>query len=106
MIPIIDPEEDYLTIASAEEQMTITEHARQKELHEAHSKMRGEHSPEVTHDLNRQVLRWCCSFGKGVGRSARVVSATSNHPVRRSPCCDVERARRDPPLARQSHQRR
>ncbi|KAI0080559.1 hypothetical protein K474DRAFT_1657704 [Panus rudis PR-1116 ss-1] len=40
MIPIIDPEEDYLTIAAAEEQMAITEAARKKELEDAHNKLR------------------------------------------------------------------
>ncbi|EMD38596.1 hypothetical protein CERSUDRAFT_105186 [Gelatoporia subvermispora B] len=40
MITIIDPEEDYLTIAAAEEQMNLTEEARRKELEETHSKMR------------------------------------------------------------------
>ncbi|OBZ75700.1 putative kinetochore protein spc24 [Grifola frondosa] len=40
MIPIIDPEEDYLTIAAAEEQMAVTEDTRQHELDQAHSKLR------------------------------------------------------------------
>lgn len=42
MIPIIDPEEDYLTIATAEEQMTITGQIRHKELHDARSKLQGD----------------------------------------------------------------
>ncbi len=40
MVPIIDPEDDYLTIAAAEEQMALTHDARQKELHEAHTKLK------------------------------------------------------------------
>ncbi|KZT11533.1 uncharacterized protein LAESUDRAFT_641978 [Laetiporus sulphureus 93-53] len=40
MIPIIDPEEDYLTIAAAEEQMSITEEARRKESEETQSRVR------------------------------------------------------------------
>ncbi|KAH9934944.1 uncharacterized protein B0H18DRAFT_979087 [Fomitopsis serialis] len=40
MIPIIDPEEDYLTIAAAEEQMSITEEGRRKEIEEAQSRVR------------------------------------------------------------------
>ncbi|KAL4251625.1 Kinetochore protein Spc24 [Abortiporus biennis] len=40
MIPIIDPEEDYLTIAAAEEQMSLTEAARKRELDEAQAKLR------------------------------------------------------------------
>ncbi|KAH9842955.1 uncharacterized protein C8Q71DRAFT_735315 [Rhodofomes roseus] len=40
MIPIIDPEEDYLTIAAAEEQMSITEEERRKEMEEAQSRVR------------------------------------------------------------------
>ncbi|KAI0781134.1 hypothetical protein BD413DRAFT_703414, partial [Trametes elegans] len=40
MVPIIDPEDDYLTIAAAEEQMAMTHDARQKDLHEAHAKIK------------------------------------------------------------------
>lgn len=40
MIPIIDPEEDYLTIAAAEEQMSITEQERKREFEEAQLKLR------------------------------------------------------------------
>ena len=40
MIPIIDPEEDYLTIAAAEEQMSLTEEERRKEIGEAQSRVR------------------------------------------------------------------
>lgn len=45
MVPIIDPEDDYLTIAAAEEQMAITHDMRQKDLHEAHAKLKREFSP-------------------------------------------------------------
>ena len=38
---IMDPDEEYITIASAEEQMSLTEAARKKELDEARSKMKG-----------------------------------------------------------------
>ena len=44
MIPIIDPEDDYLTIAAAEEQMAMTQDGRQKELQEAHVKLKREFS--------------------------------------------------------------
>ncbi|TBU32250.1 hypothetical protein BD309DRAFT_923446 [Dichomitus squalens] len=40
MVPIIDPEDDYLTIAAAEEQMALKQDARQKELHDAHAKLK------------------------------------------------------------------
>lgn len=45
MVPIIDPEDDYLTIAAAEERMAITHETRQKELHEAHVKLKREYRP-------------------------------------------------------------
>ena len=45
MIPIIDPDEDYMTIASAEELMSSTEVARKKELEETHAKLKGLHLP-------------------------------------------------------------
>ncbi|KAI0670575.1 hypothetical protein C8Q78DRAFT_1154275 [Trametes maxima] len=40
MVPIIDPEDDYLTIAAAEEQMAMTHDVRQKDIHEAQAKMK------------------------------------------------------------------
>ncbi|KAI0336328.1 hypothetical protein GY45DRAFT_1291007 [Cubamyces sp. BRFM 1775] len=40
MVSIIDPEDDYLTIAAAEEQMAMTHDARQKDLHDAHAKVK------------------------------------------------------------------
>ncbi|KAK7693254.1 hypothetical protein QCA50_002821 [Cerrena zonata] len=39
-IPIMDPEEDYMTIAEAEELMAKTEATRKKELDDAHAKLR------------------------------------------------------------------
>lgn len=41
MVPIIDPDEDYMTIASAEERMSQTEVVRKKELDEAQTNLRG-----------------------------------------------------------------
>lgn len=41
MLPIIDPEEDYLTIVAAEEKIASTEARRKKELEEAHSNLKG-----------------------------------------------------------------
>jgi kinetochore protein Spc24 len=41
MLPIIDPEEDYLTIVAAEEKIIASETKRKKELEEAHAKLKG-----------------------------------------------------------------
>ena len=41
MLPIIDPEEDYLTIVAAEEKIVASEARRKKELEEAHAKLKG-----------------------------------------------------------------
>lgn len=38
---IIDPEEDYMTIAAAEEQMSLTEAARRRDVEQAKTKLRG-----------------------------------------------------------------
>lgn len=38
----MDPDEEYITIASAEEQMSMTEAARKKEIDESRAKMKGE----------------------------------------------------------------
>lgn len=40
-VQIMDPDEEYITIASAEEQMSMTEAARKKEIDEARAKMKG-----------------------------------------------------------------
>lgn len=45
MVPILDPEEDYLTIAAAEERMSTTEALRKKELEDSHLKLRGQLFP-------------------------------------------------------------
>ena len=41
MAPIIDPEEDYLTILAAEEQMAITEARRKKDVEDTQLKLKG-----------------------------------------------------------------
>lgn len=41
MHPIIDPEEDYLTIVTAEQTFAASEAKRKKELEEAHAKLKG-----------------------------------------------------------------
>lgn len=49
---IIDPEEDYMTIAAAEEQMSLTEAARKKEIDQTKVKLRGEFDVPC-------VFYWC-----------------------------------------------
>lgn len=41
MLPIMDPDEDYLTIVAAEESIGASEARRKKELEEAHANLRG-----------------------------------------------------------------
>ena len=43
----MDPEEDYMTIAEAEELMAKTEGVRKKELDDAHAKLRGSQTPNL-----------------------------------------------------------
>lgn len=43
MRPIIDPEEDYLTIVAAEESIAASEAKRRKQLEEAHANLKGAH---------------------------------------------------------------
>jgi len=40
MLPVMDPEEDYMTIVAAEEKISSSEAARKKELEEAHAKLK------------------------------------------------------------------
>lgn len=41
MLPIMDPDEDYMTIVAAEEQISSAEARRKKELEEAHANLKG-----------------------------------------------------------------
>lgn len=41
MAPVIDPDEDYLTIAAMEEQMTKRSVQRKREHEDAHGKLKG-----------------------------------------------------------------
>jgi len=41
MAPIMDPEEDFLTILAAEEQIATTETKRRKELEDLHNSLKG-----------------------------------------------------------------
>jgi len=45
MRPIIDPEEDYLTIVAAEESIATSEAKRRKQLEEAHANLKGHWKP-------------------------------------------------------------
>jgi kinetochore protein Spc24, fungi type len=42
MAPIIDPEEDYLTIVAAEERIATSEARRKKDLEDAYNNLKGE----------------------------------------------------------------
>lgn len=59
-VQIMDPDEEYITIASAEEQMSLTAAARKKELDEARSKMKGARASVsrtiFTHSVTYQAL--------------------------------------------------
>jgi kinetochore protein Spc24 len=41
MLPIINPEDDYLTIVAAEENIAASEARKKKEFEEAHTKLKG-----------------------------------------------------------------
>jgi kinetochore protein Spc24 len=41
MLPIIDPEEDYLTIVAAEDKIGSAEAKRKKEMEEAYTNLKG-----------------------------------------------------------------
>ena len=45
MLPVMDPEEDYMTIVAAEEKISSSETARKKELEETHAKLKGPSAP-------------------------------------------------------------
>jgi kinetochore protein Spc24 len=47
MLPVMDPEEDYMTIVAAEEKISSSEAARKKELEEAHAKLKGQSAPTM-----------------------------------------------------------
>ena len=41
MLPVMDPEEDYMTIIAADAKIKSSEVARMKQLEEAHTKLKG-----------------------------------------------------------------
>lgn len=43
MAPMLDPEEDYITIAATEQQTSATKAKRKKDLEEAHANLKGTH---------------------------------------------------------------
>ncbi len=45
MLPIMDPDEDYLTIVAAEEAMGLSAARRKNEIDEAHLKLKGVQFP-------------------------------------------------------------
>ena len=47
MAPMMDPEEDYITIAATEQQTSATKANRKKELEEAHSNLKGVYTRET-----------------------------------------------------------
>lgn len=103
MIPIIDPEEDYLTIAAAEEQMSITEEERRKELTEAQSRIRCQsyrRIPMATSDCSQPA----CSTRPSPGGSARILNQAINNPISRKTCRADERAGRNTVVADQGYQ--
>ena len=55
MAPMMDPEEDYITIAATEQQTSATKANRKKELEEAHSNLKGVYTHE-TYILDLTVL--------------------------------------------------
>jgi kinetochore protein Spc24 len=60
MTPIIDPEEDYLTILAAEEQIATTEARRKKELEDTQLKLKGMFA--LNGVLFGHLLRLCRKF--------------------------------------------
>lgn len=67
MIPIMDPEDDYLTIAAAEEQMAMTHESRHKDMHDAHAKVKRESPffiprPRKAQNLTYVLSRPTCGY--------------------------------------------
>ncbi|KAG6821094.1 hypothetical protein H0H93_007253 [Arthromyces matolae] len=70
MRPIIDPEEDYLTIVAAEEKIAAAESRRKKELEEGHGNMKGRF---CYHQVYNPTQRKCTALAKLL-ESARLSS--------------------------------
>lgn len=70
MAPIIDPEEDYLTIVAAEERIAASEAKRRKEMDEAHANLKG--ASRTLASLMRSD--WCLLALSKVLEAARISS--------------------------------
>lgn len=58
MAPIIDPEEDYLTIVAAEDRFALSEAKRKNELDEALANFRGSSSILPSMAFKRDIIPW------------------------------------------------
>lgn len=73
MAPIIDPEEDYLTIVAAEERIAFAEAKRKKELEEAHTAMKGLYETIM---ILYSFMIFECSARAGPGGCPNILNAT------------------------------
>ena len=92
MLPIIDPEEDYLTIVAAEERIASAEDKRKKELEEAHANLRCKMRPRRLGTAETNIASNHSTI-EGLGGRACLVNATSLSPVSRWTREYTERAR-------------
>lgn len=86
MRPIIDPEEDYLTIVAAEESIAVSEAKRKKQLEEAHANLKGAH-PTTRCKSGGSNLR---STFQDVGSCPSVINKTGVRAVGWCSCSAVE----------------
>ncbi|KAG6919969.1 hypothetical protein DXG01_013318 [Tephrocybe rancida] len=78
MLPIIDPEEDYLTIVAAEEKIAITEQRRKKELDEAQANVKGALPLSIRSWLNELKSK---SIASALSKQLEAARISSKRPV-------------------------
>jgi hypothetical protein len=103
MLPIIDPEEDYLTIVAAEEKIASAESKRKKELDEAYTNLKGQLYPREYEPL-KPLQTSLHSTLQGFRSRASLFNTTSLSPVSRSTCRHSERARYHSTVSREVYQ--
>lgn len=88
MTPLIDPEDDYLTIVAAEEQMSVTEEERKKEIDQLQSKARSEYPTFYCFSHPQTLPPRALPSSRAHPRSrSRLVNAPANSTIGRTTRC-------------------
>jgi hypothetical protein len=97
---MMDPDEDYITIAATEQQTATTKANRKKELEEAHANLKGPFLFTYLIPFNEVHIVLFYSPLPRPRRSTYILHPTPNSPHSSPARHHLERLRRNPPIPR------